>query len=347
MYRRVVRLVLCLPLVFLAACGSESNPTVISDENPLSPPTLPDDAGTRDLATAIQGAWAGECLDYPDANLSDREVLAITDSQIIRDFYEYDGFGCQGIPRGKTFPLRIYNFELGSDVAAVDGNIAAQIDLSISQVPQVGYLTDTPVLGEARFDIIGVAADGTLLRSGQEATDEAERPTTLANAVRFTARSPLTVSALSIQDFFGSYTTGCTIRSDGNSSSVTETISDIGLVSVEQFHGNAVCSGEPAAATRRLTEIVWGDQFVTVFGDTMRKTLSTQYPKTILYGDEALGSLDLGEERVRYDAMTLVADTLFRGDCVLRVDDCKRDEGHYSDMIDLELDSSVRYTRVP
>lgn len=347
MYKKITGCSSLLLALALGACSSGGSSTADTEMSPSDDQVSEGSDESNSLSTAIQGAWMGSCSNFESQGVSVREMNAITSSQIVQDFYEYDGNDCQGVPRGITYPLRIYDYVLGSDIAAGDGISAAQLDLVVTQISDTGYLRDGVQLNDMRYDIIGVDADGKLLRTRAESSSVDNRPATLDIAVVMMPRTPLTASSINALDLVGSYTTGCTVRTGPGSSSVTESIDENGtMTSVETLYFNETCSGEPDAATQRITQFVYGDEKSSVFGDTLRQIMSTQNPKTILYGEEALSELDLGDVRVRYDAITLVGDTMFRGDCIVRVEHCKRDEEHYADMIDLEFNSSVRYTRV-
>lgn len=343
MLKKSCQLLSLFTVVALSACSSSNS----SDEPPAEDDTQEEGTtGDDSLASRIQGVWLGECDYFASDDVSMREITAITETQLIRDFHEFDGADCEGVPRGQMFPLRVYDYELGSDIAADDGVVAAQIDLVIRQLSSSAVLRDAAMLDQERFDIIGMDADGGLLRTQQETTTESNRPSSLAGAERFIAKTPITAATLPIAELEGSYSPGCQPREGGFSSKVTETLNMERSEWVEEFHFNANCEGSPDAAMQRITDYVWGDEFVSVFGDTLRRVQTTQYPKTILYGEDALSGLDLGTLRTRYDALALVDDTLMRGDCTIRVDACKNDADHYSDMIDFELAGFIRYRRV-
>lgn len=340
----------CLFLTFstmlaISSCGSSStvDPLLDDDMQEDEPIDTVDDAS---LASRIQGVWLGECAYFASDDVSEREITAITSTQMVRDFHQFDGAECQGVPRGQMFPLRIYDYELGSDIAANDGTAAAQINLIIRQLSSSGVLRDAAILDQDRFDIIGIDAGGTLLRTQQETTNESNRPSNLDGAERFVVKAAITAPSLSIANLTGNYSPGCQPRAGGFSSIVTESVDSDKSVWIEEFHLNSNCAGSPDAAMQRITDYIFGDEFTSVFGDTMRRVQSTANPKTILYGEDTVGSLDLGTLRVRYDAVALVDDTLLRGDCVTRVDECKNDSDNFSDMIDFELGGFVRYRRV-
>lgn len=333
-------------MLALTACGGSSStvdPLLDDDMQEDEPIDIIDDST---LASRIQGVWLGECDYFASDDISEREITAITSTQMIRDFHQFDGADCQGVPRGQMFPLRIYDYELGSDIAANDGTTAAQVNLVIKQLSSSGVLRDAAILDQVRFDIIGIDADGTLLRTQQETTNESNRPSSLDGAERFVVKAAITAPSLSASDLLGTYSPGCQARAGGFSSIVTESVDADKSVWVEEFHLNSNCAGSPDAAMQRITDYVLGEEFVSVFGDTMRRVQATANPKTILYGEDTVGSLDLGTLRVVYDAVALVDDTLMRGDCVTRVDECKSDSANHSDMIDFELGGFIRYRRV-
>lgn len=334
MQRIKIRTTLILTALALSGCGgSGSDPVEDNDNDPAS------------LATAIQGAWMGSCSASSDS--SSREILAITESQIIQDFHDFDGQNCEGVPRGRAYPLRIYDYTLGSDVAVADGGTGAQLNLVVRQLSDSALFRDAAVVDQQRYDIIGTDANGNLLRTGQETTNSDNRPASFDNPARYTARISLTGSTLSAQDLVGSYSPGCQPLIGGDSTLDTDTLDVNGLLTtVREYFSNETCSGDPAAATQQITQNIYGDAFTNVFGDTQLSALSTREPKTILYGDDLLSAIDLGTQRVRYDALALIDDTLMRGDCVLRVDDCKLDDAHYADMIDFEFNSILRFERL-
>jgi hypothetical protein len=345
MLKRFHYLLISSTILALPACGSSNTADPLLDDEMQEddPIDIINDAA---LASRIQGAWLGECDYIARDDISEREITAITSTQIIRDFHQFDGADCQGVPRGQMFPLRIYDYELGSDIAANEGTTAAQLNLVIRQLSTAGVLRDAAILDQVRFDIIGIDATGALLRTQQETTTESNRPSSLEGAERFIVKTAITEPSLSTADLVGTYSPGCQPRAGGFSSIVTESVDPDKSVWVEEFHLNSNCAGSPDAAMQRITDYVFGDEFISVFGDTMRRVQTTANPKTILYGEDTVGSLDLGTLRVRYDAIALVDDTLMRGDCVTRVDECKNDSANFSDMIDFELGGFIRYQRV-
>lgn len=322
--------------------GEEGSQTGADDDGGVDDNT---DNPSASLSTAIQGAWMGSCSTSTDG--SSREILAITDTQIVQDFYDFNGTSCDGVPRGRAYPLRIYDYTLGSDVAVADGGSGAELNLVVRQLSNSALFRDGATVDQQRYDIIGTDANGNLLRTRQESTNSENRPASFDGAATFTARTQLTEPALSAQDLVGSYSPGCQPLIGGDSTLDLDTLDVNGLLTtVREYYSNETCVGEAAAATQQLNQYVYGDSFTNIFGDTQLRAMSTREAKTILYGGDLLSEIDLGEQRVRYDAVALIDNTLLRGDCVLRVDDCKLDDAHYADMIDFEFNSVLRFERV-
>lgn len=367
----------CIALFSLsvAGCGGSSDPapspdpvSIPSEDEVASPGTdevnnpvteIPDtnnpgtgDPMTTDIASAIVGAWLSECEAIAGGNISARQMFLFTDTQLIRDWHEYDGDSCSGVPRGESFPLSIDNYELGAEVLTSDATRAFEIDLTLQQLPETtynpGFGNVTPIgleVGDQRFTIVSFE-DGKVLWQDREPTNADNRFTDFTNLVQLAPRPSLTEDTITAQDVYGIYKTTCRGSDDG---SFVYNITLIDETNVERFQDhfffNHLCIGEPDAISETPSTIEFGDSFTNIFGDALLSAVKTRQQQTILKGAD-LVTFDLKSPRApRYEAFALVGDTLLQGDCVLRVDECKNSPEFAADLIDLEFNSSIRHVR--
>lgn len=342
--------------LLLTACGGGSGGDAVSpdDGSDTTGGELPDMNNTDmsnnsvDVASAIKGVWMSTCKAFNSINTSEREINLFTDTQLIRDWYTYENTECAGVPRGRTFPQRIYSYEIGSDIMTADGIEAKELNLVVDRVSVVGYLRDAVMLGQSRYDIVAVD-NGMLLRTGDESTSIEGRPNDFSIPTLFTPREPITADTVSPTDFVGTFRTNCEELADGANSTITNEISTdtTGYTERVEFYFGTECEGEVVGVTERYYQETFGDTFKTPFGDTMIAVDWSRTATVIVEGEDVLGGLDLGTPRNRFDAYALVnGNTLMRGYCLNNSDDCKKVESERPDMIDLEFNSDVRYTRV-
>lgn len=335
----------------LVACGGGSSS---GDEESIEPQSLSD---------AIQGAWQGECIDISLGDgsfLSAREIVAITDSRVVRDWYEYDGAGCTGAPRGQYFPMDIFSYAVGNEIQTDEGLPALELNLVGIQQSDLGFdpfsgptVQAEDTVGQNRFVIVGTE-NGQLLWPSSEPTDSGSRPTSLSVAKIFDPRVPITAATITPENFMGTFVTACiSTNSDFDIDEVwsvfTETHATDSYVLRKRFYDNEACSGDPLVITSiNFQKASDGSTVQTIFGDTMLPLQIVQDEEVLELGAEFIGLETLAAPRdLRYTSMAIVdGDIRMYGDCVLRVADCKILPNVAADMIDLEFDSFRRYRKV-
>lgn len=299
------------------------------------------------LAAAIMGAWQSECRDYPARGTSERHILAIGEDYIAQDFYEYDGLECAGVPRGKSFPLRIYDYSLDETSNVTGVEIANAIDLEITQLSEVGTLRDGASLGQMRYGLIAVTADGQLqFRDGTSSSPE-NRPDSFEDfGQSFMQRNQTSIEVSSIDDFIGSYRTSCRLT-EGGSYYSTVTVTSDSADSVDDYFDNNFCAGNSVLRLNEpTTSVPEQSPITTFFGDPALPVYVLVAPQEVVYGGDLLG-FDLRQGKERYTLFALAnGNTLMRGDCVVRESTCKTTAANSADMIDYEFNSDQRYQRI-
>ena len=320
--------------------------TGTTDMGTIDPP------GTVDIAGGILGAWVTECEVIAGGALSAREIFVFNDTQLIRDWYEFDGGECAGVPRGKRFPLMVDEYALGAEFVTENGITAREIDLTIKQLPEVDYkpgfgeVVQTGIeVGDQRFTVVSVK-DGKLLWQDREPTNADNRFTNFNNGQELVLHQSLTSADVSAQTLNGIYKTACMARDDGTYSFSVMLLGDDSVErSQDHFYFNHLCLGEAAAITETPTTIEYGSAFTNDFGDTLLSTVRTREQQYIIKGEELI-TFELKAPRdPRYGAYALLGDTLMLGDCIIRVSDCKNTPDFPADHIDFEFNSSIRNVR--
>jgi len=313
------------------------------------------DAGNTenvDIASSIIGSWYSECEVLANGALSARQTFVFNDTQLIRDWYEFDGDTCSGVPRGKTFPLSVDNYELGAQIFTTDGKTAREINLTIVQLPETTYspgfgsVVQTGLeVGEQRFTVVSYE-NGKVLWQDREPTNADNRFTNFDNGLELVPRVSLSKSDITAQDIRGFYRSACRTTDNGY---YAYNVSVIDTDNVERyqehFFYNYLCLGEAPAITEIPYANEFGTAFTNDFGDTLLSTIRTRQQQTILKGAELLDFELLPARDSRYSAYALLGDTLLSGDCVIRVEDCKNTSEYPADHIDFEFNASIRNVR--
>jgi len=305
-----------------------------------------------DIDTAIRGAWSSTCLVLADGARSVQQVFVFNDTELIRDWFEYDGIQCEGVPRGRRFPLLVDEYTLGADITTPEGIPAMEIDLTIKQlptsdfVPTIGTVAPTGIeVGDERFTIVSFM-DGKVLWQDREPTNRDNRFTDLNNAVELTPRTSLTSADLAVEDLYGIYRGPCRDLGEGNYAYQQPVV---GTDNVdrrqEYFFTNHLCLGEPEAIVEEPHTIEFGDVFTDQFGDTMISAVRTQQQQFIVKGSEFIDFELRGPRDPRFSAYALVADSLMLGDCIIRVNECATTSEFADDHVDYELNSSIRFMK--
>jgi len=305
-----------------------------------------------DIATAIRGAWVSECEVFAGGDLSARQIFVFNNSQLIRDWYEFDGGQCAGVPRGKRFPLLVDNYTLGASLTTTDNISAMEIDLTLKQLPEsdykpgLGEVVQTGLdVGDSRYTIVSYR-NGKVLWQDREPTNADNRFTNFDNALELSPHTPFTTADISAEAIYGFYKTSCRTTSDNN---YVYTVTINGSDNIERFQDhfffNHLCLGEAQAITETPTTLEFGNVFTNDFGDTLLETKRTRQQQFIVKGEDLI-SFPLKEPRdTRFSAAALAGDTLLNGDCIIRVEECKNSAEYPADHVDYEFNSSIRHVR--
>ena len=320
------------------------------EEPPVEPPVDP-----VDLASAIQGAWHSQCEAIAGGARSARQIAVFTDAQLVRDWHEFDGPDCAGVPRGQYYPLETYSYTLGSDMMTDEGVSGAQLNVVSTQLSNMAYspaFGPVTALGEelaqTRYLIVAVV-DGALWLPAREPTAEENRPTLFTNGDRYVPRLSLTSATTVPADLAGlAFRTNCRALGAGASIRTTVTFSSAEFyINLEERYLNEGCFGFPDAATTYRTNLQFGEPAFSLLGDRLLPVITDREMETIVFGEALLSDITLKEPRTRWDAFALVdGNTLMFGDCINRVDNCKREASVPADMIDYEFNSTLRYRLV-
>jgi len=342
--------------------GTTDTGTIIAD---MTAPTMglvdmgegstPDPVENINIATAIRGAWASNCEVLASGDLSARQIFVFNESELIRDWYEYDGEQCAGVPRGQRFPLLVDDYALGSDVVTSGSMSALEINLTLKQLPETEF-----DLGLGEFSPIGLEVggerhtlvsfmDGKVLWQDQETTDAANRATELDNVIELTAHQPITSPDITPESILGVYRTAC-LEPEPNTYSYTFTIMEENMERTQDhFFFNHLCLGEPAAIVEIPTTIEYAagvEAFQNDFGDTLLPMVRTRDDQFIVSGAEVISFELLGPREPRFSAYALAGDTLMLSDCIIRVSECKTSAEFPTDHVDYEFQSDKRNAQI-
>lgn len=325
--------------LLLGGCGGESD----GDEgSSITPPTA------ENIATAIVGAWQSACQALPLLNTSERRILAFDGSKAAQDLYQYDGLDCAGVPRGTSFPLRLYSYSIGDELVQTNQSTAREIDLEITQLSDVGVLRDGASLGQMRYGIVGFNASGQLMFDDGTTSSPDNRPVSFNQFLTpLVSREPISTGINSIADVAGIYRSNCNVLNNSGSSYsntvITESTGDI----FDYYFFNDYCAGD--SIMQIITPVTLSPEpqgKTTFFGDSVIEVLQSDAEQEVVSGGEFL-SFDLKAARERYTLYALGnGDTLLRGDCVVRETVCKTSSDYFADMIDLEFNSHLRHKKV-
>ena len=339
-HSRLIAFTTLASVSLLSGCGGGS------DSSETTPPPAPPAAD--DIPTAIVGAWQTQCRSMPALNTSERRILAFDGSTMAQDFYEYDGLDCAGVPRGQTFPLRLYGYTVGAEVTTDDGSVAREIDLEIAQMSDVGVLRDGATMGQMNYGLVGFNANGELMLDDGPTSSPDNRPSSFDEFVSpLVARTAISNSINSIADIAGNYRANCILLNNSGSSYTTTVITDSTGDILDDYFLNDYCAGPTVMQIRTPTSLVPEPQgMTTFFGDSAVNVFQSEAAQEVVFGEEFL-SFDLRGARDRYTLYALGnGDTFLRGDCVVRESSCKTSTENFADMIDLEFNSILRHKRV-
>ena len=315
-----------------APSGEVPSNEIPSDEAP---------AGGNLAADSIIGAWHSECTASGDDYL--RTILAIDENIIAQDVHLYSDSNCNGVPAGLSFPVRIYEYTLGDAIAL--GDSAWEIDTVVTQISINAVFRDGVAVGQQRFGLIGFDQDGLHFETGSLSI---ENRSDSFGSTSFSPKPSLSAAVEGVDDFIGLYQSSCLVRDNVGSSLQQVTVTGSTANLSELLFLNDFCVGPiDAEFLQRSSFVAEPDPIVTFFGDHALNVFTSREVQEIVSGADLLADVTPLGANERYTLFALANnDTLMRGDCVVRESTCKTAPEFFADMIDFELNSSLRFVRV-
>ena len=293
-------------------------------------------------ADSIIGAWHSECV--ASGNDYIRTILAIDEDIIAQDVHQYTDSNCSGVPVGLSFPVRIYAYTLGNEVAL--GQAAWEIDTQVTQISQSAVFRDGVATGQQRFGLIGFDQNRLHFSPGSLSI---ENRSDSFGSTSFSPKPSLSAAIEGVGDFAGLYESGCILRDDTGSTLQQITVTGATANTTDFLFLNDFCAGPSDVELLQRTAFVpEPNPFTTFFGDYALNVFTSRDEQEIVSGADLLEEeFDVLAARDRYTLFALANnDTLMRGDCVVRESTCKTAPEYFADMIDFEFNPSLRFRQV-
>ena len=291
---------------------------------------------------SIIGAWHSECM--ASGNDYIRTILAIDENIIAQDVHQYSDSNCSGVPVGLSFPVRIYAYTLGNEVAL--GEAAWEIDTQVTQISENAVFRDGVAIGQQRFGLIGFDQNRLHFSPGSLSI---ENRSDSFGATSFSPKPSLSAAVEGIGDFAGLYESSCILRDDTGSTLQQLTVTGSTANTTDFLFLNDFCVGPSDVELLQRTSVVpEPNPITTFFGDYALNVFTSRDEQEIISGADLLeGEFNVLAARDRYTLFALANnDTLIRGDCVIRESTCKTAPEYFADMIDFEFNPSLRFRQV-